>query len=382
MSTNDDLYIGWSSAVAYRGLETPHLFHIVNDELYELDDEGLAFLDEIDGRCRVQDIRNRDLLAFCEEEGLVAYHPEPSPIDLKIGKSPDPSLRYLELQLTARCNLKCKHCYLGPASNMDMHLDTALDILDQFDSMQGLRVLLSGGEPLLYPQFDKLNEHLTGYGFRVVLLTNGVLMDEDTAVNLNAHEVQVSIDGMGPGHDLLRGNGSFDKVVSAAKAVTAAGLDLSIATMAHSGNLDQMEQLKQLIEDLGAREWSIDVPCITGRLEESSELAVTPEQGAQAMSLGFGGSYHGSGEGFACGRHLATVMPGGSVCQCGFYADQPLGNVSEGLEVCWLRREYIRLTDLECGDCKALEECAGGCRFRAGGPAKDPVMCALFQNEL
>jgi MoaA/NifB/PqqE/SkfB family radical SAM enzyme len=44
--------------------------------------------------------------------------------------------------------------------------------------MQGLRVLLSGGEPLLYSRWQELNELLPDFELRLVLLSNGLLLTD------------------------------------------------------------------------------------------------------------------------------------------------------------------------------------------------------------
>jgi radical SAM protein with 4Fe4S-binding SPASM domain len=97
------------------------------------------------------------------------------------------------------------------------------------------------------------------------------------------------------------------------------------------------------------------------------------------MSYAFGGGYHGASEGYACGRHLVTVMPDGNAVKCGFYSKDILGDARVGLKDAWLRLKHIPLERLECKNCQVLSECAGGCRFRASNPlAPDPVMCAVY----
>jgi radical SAM protein with 4Fe4S-binding SPASM domain len=286
-------------------------------------------------------------------------------------------LRYLELIITLRCNLRCQHCYLGEPKSLDMEPDLLASVLSEFDEMQGLRLLLSGGEPLVYPHLDRLVKELSSRGYRVALLTNGLALDRDKIEYLPVHEIQVSIDGMEQGHDSLRGAGGFRRSVEAARLVIESGRDLSVATMIHSGSISEMDGLEELVMGLGAREWSLDVPCEAGRWAGRDADGVSFEEAAAAMARGYGGSYHGSSEGYACGLHLCSVMPGGEVCRCGFYSGAPLGNAGDGLRKAWESREPLPISELEtCRDCDAAPECGGGCRYRAGGAGPDPVMCA------
>jgi radical SAM protein with 4Fe4S-binding SPASM domain len=284
--------------------------------------------------------------------------------------------------LTRRCNLRCAHCYLGEAENQDLAPELAVAVATEFEAVQGLRLLLSGGEPLLYPHWDRLAPALAGRGYRVVLLTNGQALDRERLLALPVDEVQLSLDGLGAGHEALRGKGTFTRALAAARLVRELGRDLSVATMIHTGNIDEMEGLEELVRELGAREWSLDVPAEAGRwARESGPRAAPLAQAAAAMARGFGGSYHGSSEGFACGRHLAAVLPDGWLAPCGFYGDDRLGRVEDGLDAAWARKQHRPLVGIAgCAACGAAADCAGGCRFRAetmgsGGP--DPVMCAV-----
>ena len=107
-----------------------------------------------------------------------------------------PSLRYLELMLTESCNLRCRHCYLGEAGEQELPLAAVVQTLTEFQEMQGLRVLLSGGEPLLYSRWQELNERLPEFELRLVLLSNGLLLTDALIQGLNVHEVQLSLDGL------------------------------------------------------------------------------------------------------------------------------------------------------------------------------------------
>jgi radical SAM protein with 4Fe4S-binding SPASM domain len=269
---------------------------------------------------------------------------------------------------------------LGEVGEQELPFPDVLKTLKEFQEMQGLRVLLSGGEPLLYSRWQELNECLPDFELRMVLLSNGLLLTDTVIRELNVQEVQLSLDGLEAGHDLIRGRGTWAKTVGRLEALQAAGIDVSVATMIHRGNLGELEQLNLWLRDLGIREWNLDIPCLGGRLAQNRDLWVSPEEGAGYLELGFGGSDHGATGDFACGRHLAAVLPNGALAKCGLYGDQPLGRLDEGLENCWLRLPHLHLQDLDCAPCAYVHDCRGGCRFRAGGGlGPDPVMCARYR---
>ncbi len=374
-------FVSLAPGVVLKRLEVPHVYHLGRDDLYEINDQAVEFLTACDGGRRVADLRpDPEFLDFCLDEGLLELTDGPRPTRVLIGgRSPRPSLRYLEVQITRRCNLSCPHCYLGPARALDLPPELFGAITADFVSISGLRIMISGGEPLSHPRFGEINDRLAGTPLRRVLLTNGTLLDAALARRLEFHEVQISLDGLEAGHDALRGPGSFQRALAGLRAAREAGLAVSVATMVHPANLTEFEGLARLMDDLGVIEWGIDAPCLSG--PEAENLAVSPAEAARAMAHGFGGGFHGTdGEGYTCGRHLATVTPEGMLAPCGFY--EPLGRVEDGLARVWSRRQWLRLDELDCAGCPHLEVCGGGCRFRAEYPfGRDPVMCALYQRE-
>jgi radical SAM protein with 4Fe4S-binding SPASM domain len=358
-------------------LETPCVYHIRNDELYELDMDSFEFLK----KCSESggSSQDKDFIDYCLKEGILTIDRVSVKRPILI-KSPVPSLRYLELQITNKCNLRCRHCYIGNGGTDELSVKQIKETLKEFEQMQGLRVLITGGEPLLHSKFEEVNEMLPQFSVRKVLFTNGLLLKERIK-KLNVEEIQVSIDGLEDAHDSLRGKGTFKAAMKAVNLSLDYGFHVSIATMVHLGNLDDFEKMEKLFKNMDIREWTVDVPCITGRLKENREFQIRPEEGGRYLRYGYGGGIHTSASGFACGLHLMAVMADGKVAKCTFYSDNPAGRVEEGLRTCWQRIKPIRLDELEC-DCEYIESCRGGCRYRAqlfGNPlGKDFDRCALY----
>lgn len=361
-----------------RWLEQPSVYHVKNDELYEIDESVFKFLGECADRGALSD--DLEFTSYCLAEDILSETPQKIRRQCT-GKSPLPSLRYLELLITDRCNLRCRHCYIGESGAKELGLDQTISILEEFNHVQGLRVLISGGEPLMHREFDALNDYLSDYPLRKVLFSNGLLIDRKILKNLNVDEIQISIDGFGDSHDALRGRGVFDRAMSAVRLALDNGFDVAVSTMIHPGNLGDFDRMDELFRTMGVRNWIVDVPCLRGRMLENTELSLLPEVAGKYLGYGYGEGLHGGGEGFACGLHLVSVLPDGHVAKCAFYADRPLGHISEGLEKCWKRLKPLRLADIKCS-CEVLDVCRGGCRFRAelsGDPlGKDFYRCAAF----
>ena len=213
-------YLRVHPRVALKDLEQSYLYHIVNDELYELNDEGRDFLLRCDGTKLGGELTDDDaFVRFCLKEGLLERLPCPGPIANRVADAPHPSLRYLELQLSRRCNLACRHCYLGEPRSEDIPLADALAIARQFGEMGGLRLMISGGEPLLYPHLREFIEMSGDLKLRRILLTNGTLVTGENAPWLGVEEIHCSAVNTGSGTVSGNSGGSslrIDAIISAA----------------------------------------------------------------------------------------------------------------------------------------------------------------------
>jgi radical SAM protein with 4Fe4S-binding SPASM domain len=361
----ENKYITIAPRCSLKRLEEPCLYDIEKDELYELNEEAYQFLLICSqGEDAVLKQEDEEFIQYCLSENLLALSETPVKRDGIPNQSPIPSLRYLEFQLTDHCNLRCRHCYIGDSLHQDLPYETILEILQEFEKIQGLRLLLSGGEPLLHPQFWEINEVLRDYAFRSVLLSNGALITKDMAKRLRVHEAQISLDGMKKGHEAIRGEGTFEKTLAAIDYLQEANIPVSIATMIHRENLIEFDSLASLVESKKIREWNVDLPCIFGRMEENRALCVSPDEAGSFLRYGYGGGLHSSEKDTTCGAHLCVILANGKVAKCGLFSQEPVGSIAEGLRVCWERIPRIELKALAC-NCSLREECRGGCRFRA-----------------
>lgn len=381
-----------------RSHEDRILYDYRRDERYVLDSEAFEFLRCCTGRNSFSEIVSKtgcsakagnELIRFLTAENLmVDKEAEDAPEKHEVKESPKPSLRYLQLHVTEKCNLDCRHCYIGKKGTTSLSLRLAKKAIEEFSDV-GLKLLITGGEPMLYPHFWELLKYAREFPIRVELLSNGTLITEDAAQRLSEHVdcVQISLDGLQEGHDLIRGRGSFDRSLEGIKNASK-HLEVSVATMIHSGNTHEFQGLEKLVKNLGVNEWSLDIPSEKGNMIGNKELAVDYVAASEIFEKhGYGSGTHEGDGSYSCGSHICSINVHGEVSKCGFFTES-VGNLTDdGLVELWRRitKNYIpKVSELECRGCSALEECRGGCRYRAkiaeGFLGRDPFMCQLYQK--
>jgi radical SAM protein with 4Fe4S-binding SPASM domain len=132
-----------------------------------------------------------------------------------------PYLTEFQIQLTSRCNERCVHCYI-PHENKICDVDPALfyDVMDQSHEMGLLNIILSGGEPMLHPQFCDFLRKAKQYDFVVTILSNLTMLNDEIIAEMKATRlsgVQVSLYSTKPEvHDsITQMPGSFEKTTNA-----------------------------------------------------------------------------------------------------------------------------------------------------------------------
>jgi radical SAM protein with 4Fe4S-binding SPASM domain len=373
--------------------EELYLYNFKKDERYEVDPESFEFLRHCTGRNSLErilkitgsdEVEAGELLDYLLSEDCIRdKEDQRASENFPVEEGVLPSLRYLQLHITERCNLDCCHCYLGEKEKSDLEISIIKKALTEF-SPNGLKVLITGGEPLMHKDFWEVARLASTFPVRLEILTNGTMITEEVAKKLAKyiHGVQISLDGLKVGHEHLRGGGCFEKAVRGIKNASQ-HLDVSIATMVHKGNLTEFRDMKELVQVLGAKEWNLDIPSLKGNAKP--DIIPTDLEAAEIFRrYGFGSGVHEGDQGYSCGSHICTIDTDGGVSKCGFFEDG-VGNIKdESLNALWRKvvEKYTpSVEDLKCGSCKVIENCRGGCRYRAltAGDlfGKDSFMCTV-----
>ncbi|MCD4774455.1 MAG: radical SAM protein, partial [Candidatus Aegiribacteria sp.] len=96
-------------------------------------------------------------------------------------------LIFFDIEITARCNNDCTHCYINlpagdhEAKNKELSLKQICDIADQAVEMGALWCLITGGEPLLREDFFDIYMVLRKKGLLTSVFTNACLVTEEHA---------------------------------------------------------------------------------------------------------------------------------------------------------------------------------------------------------
>jgi radical SAM protein with 4Fe4S-binding SPASM domain len=302
----------------------------------------------------------------------------------------------LQLLLTERCNLKCRHCAVPEE---DSPADGELDMASWRRFVRhcvagGLRSLvISGGEALLRAGAVELASYAHELGVeRTTLVTNGLLFRGDIPAQIASAQAQrasfgvhVSIDGAtAQTHDWMRGQGTFHRTMRSIERLHAAGGRLTgLHTVIHSGNAHELEACAELADRLGVEVWTVFPVASLGRAQQIQDRRLSEQSWRRILSalqdiehrhsfavsvMGpvFGDEWPGTAGEVPNprGEHAlqTCVGPDGAVFTCPPLRSLPLGNareVSSAEHWSDIARQAGALLESACGSCKFLLLCTG-----------------------
>jgi MoaA/NifB/PqqE/SkfB family radical SAM enzyme len=200
-------------------------------------------------------------------------------------RSPLTRLPLVTLYVTDRCNSRCVTCDYWRHGRDDMNLAAVSRLLPSLTQLQTQMVLLSGGEPLLNPEWPAIAELLRGIGLKVWLLTSGLALAKHARRAAELFDaITVSLDGTDPEtYAAIRGLDAFDKVCEGIRATAAHRVPPGIRVTLQRANYRQLPGFIDLARGLGARQVSflaVDVanPHAFGRTDNyATDLALRAE---------------------------------------------------------------------------------------------------------
>lgn len=332
---------------------------------------------------------------------------------LRIMRTP----RSVDIEITSRCNLRCRYCYYYDNPAVQYHDLPAKEWLRFFDELGRCAVMdvtLQGGEPFMRKDLTVLLAGIVRNRMRFSILSNGTLIDNDTAAFIattgRCDYIQVSVDGSCPEtHDVFRGKGSFVKVIQGIKTLQRHDLPVSARVTIHRRNVGDLKNVVRfLLDELGLPGFSVNSVDYLGSCRvDSNDVLLTVEDRQEAMRvlLDLDEEYKGrisatagplaeakgwrkmekarlqkdppwpaGGHLTGCGCFFAkvNVRADGTITPCSMLAHLELGRINrDSLMDVWLNshilgrmrlRQDIPLAGFEfCLDCPYIPYCTGDC---------------------
>lgn len=166
-------------------------------------------------------------------------------------------LHSVSLELTYRCNLNCFYCYNDRKKKGTLlSLADYETILHDLADMQTLFLMLTGGEPMVHPDFFAIGRLTREMGFVVRLRTNGHLLTREQALRIKKeiqpYAIEVSLHGATADvHDKqTRTPGSFRQLVANIQTVKELGMRCLCMTTPTAWNQHQIEDMFSLCDKL------------------------------------------------------------------------------------------------------------------------------------
>ncbi len=333
-----------------------------------------------------------------------------------------PTPRYAIWEITLACDQKCMHCgsRAGKARKGELSTEECLDVVRQLADLGVGEVTVIGGEAYLRNDFVLIINEIRAAGMSVTMTTGGLNLDEARARALAAagvRTVSVSIDGLRPHHDRLRGvPGSYDRALAAIGRLRAQGIPTSVNTQINALTMHDLPRLLERLHGAGVFGWQLQITSPFGNAADHPEILLQPYmmlevfdilRGVMARAsalgikiwpgnnLGYFGPLEGAlrssqkrhYKGCVAGRFQIGLEAHGDVKGCPSLGgpENVGGNVREhSLRTLWERSAelaYIReRTTAElwgyCAECYYADTCRAGCTATAeplmGRPGNNP----------
>ena len=309
------------------------------------------------------------------------------------------------IEITKTCNLNCASCYNRsgvPHEKQEMPLYNIAIIADKLVKQYGCRrISLSGGEPTLHPDFDRilLTLLLQYKDLQIGVVTNGTTDSRKLAEAFNTYDnvsVQISLDGSNEAVNAkTRGAGNFQKILSFLSSLDKSAKKPMIKMTVSQNNYDDVTAFYELVVSLGCMpEFDfINAMGNAGDNRQSLELSAKQKLGVlktvNRLNTKFGVKANLPYCTISCpltdpdAEHSSLIKYDGSIYPCQIlYGDKfSLGNIlTDDEKTIYTSFERIAAliknresADYGCGKCLARSYCKKGCMALADIGSGDPL---------
>lgn len=173
------------------------------------------------------------------------------------------------MELTDRCNLSCKHCYINLPANdraaraAELSTEEVCRMLDEIADAGCLWLLLTGGDPFLRPDFLDIYTYAKKKGILLSVFTNGTMITPKIAdyfVEWPPRQFEITLYGMTEAtYEAVTGlPGSYKKCIRGIELLHERGLPLKLKTVGLTINKHELEDMRAYAKSLGQETFKID----------------------------------------------------------------------------------------------------------------------------
>ena len=199
-----------------------------------------------------------------------------------------PSQAY-QWHITDNCDQRCKHCYLFAedarlkciSTPWDQLMLTLEEITEDAAQRNAVPMpVISGGDPILHPDFWRFAEEVHRRGMRWCILGNPFHLDEavcERLYQLGCFKYQLSMDGLEQFHDYNRKPGSFRATLEAVRLLNDAGIQTQLMATVSRQNMEDVLQCMDVAVEHHVTDFTFARYCATSP-EKAAESYPTPEE--------------------------------------------------------------------------------------------------------
>ena len=193
---------------------------------------------------------------------------------------------------TQTCNLSCRHCYAEAISGKaprELSTQEAKQFMDSLHAYRIPALLFSGGEPLMRSDIFELLAYGAAIGLRMVISTNGTMIDLATAKKIKAlgiSYVGISLDGLQEVNDIFRGvQGAYQKTLAGFRNCRTAGQKTGLRLSLSRTTFRELPDIFKLIEEEKISRVCLYHLVYSGRGAELKNEDLTPDEKRQTMDF-------------------------------------------------------------------------------------------------
>lgn len=330
------------------------------------------------------------------------------------------------MELIPMCNMHCKMCYVY--QNRDemerqgriLTCDEWLEIIGQARSEGLLFLLLTGGEPLLYPEFKRLYTSLIQMGIIVSVNTNATLINKEWASFFGdnpCRRLNISLYGQdNETYGKLCGNPEgFSQVMKAARLLKDRNVRFRFTCSITDDNFDELEELFAIAKefDVPFQPTSYMFPAVRRGISAEKQVRLEPEKAARLMfqSYLFQKGHDGmessiyrtlaclflppriacvNGKYYSCnaGKSGFWLNWKGEMMPCGMMEGPGFSLLANSFKECWEQINKATSGTTYCRDCvtcrlqNVCRVCPAGLLAETGSMEQRPDYVCRFTKEL